>query len=345
MKKIAMFIMLLLLAVPGYAQEATPEVMPDDAFAAAADYSRRHAGHALVIFYDGQVVFEDYHNGYDGTKLHLLASGTKSFVCAIAAAAVDDGLLVLNEPVADTLTEWQADPEKSAITLRQVLTQTDGIIGGAEMLQSQFTKNKVEMTLRLPMAAPAGERFIYGPSHFFVFGEVLRRKLDGETVLSYFYRRVLKPIGISNIYMGKDEAANPDFAAGGATTAQEWAKYGQLMLNQGAWEGEQVISEAALRECLTGTVANPYYGMGFWLQYDLANFVPLEIMAIQSPEPGVPDGIELGETMPEVMIAAGQGKQRMVIIPALKLVIVRFGQDDDTFDDGEFLRLLTGIAP
>jgi CubicO group peptidase (beta-lactamase class C family) len=345
LKNAAAVMLFLLFGISTAAQETTPEVMPDSPFAAAADYSRIHSGHALVVYFNGQLVFEEYQNGYDGTKLHLLTSGTKSFVCAIAAAAVDEGLLVLDEPVSDTLTEWQDDLEKKHITLRQVLTQTDGITGGAEMLQDQFTKDKVEMALRLPLAAPVGERFIYGPSHFFVFAEVLRRKLTDENVLQYFYRRVLQPIGLTNIFMGRDDSGNPDFAAGGATTAQEWAKYGQLILNGGTWEGEEIIPEDGLRECFTGTAANPYYGMGFWLQYDLENFVPLEIMAIQSPEPGVPEGIDLGETQPEVIIAAGQGRQRLYIIPALGMVVVRFGQDDETFDDAELLRLLTLHVP
>src|SRR3546814_11553156 len=55
-----------------------------------------------------------------------LLSGTKSLVGLMAAAAVQDGLLTLDERAADTLTEWRDDPQRAAITIRQLLTMTGG---------------------------------------------------------------------------------------------------------------------------------------------------------------------------------------------------------------------------
>src|SRR5207249_4935391 len=62
---------------------------------------------------------------------HRLASGTKSFSGAMLAAAVEDGLLKLDEKVADTITEWKNDQRKSQITIRHLLSLTSGIFGGS----------------------------------------------------------------------------------------------------------------------------------------------------------------------------------------------------------------------
>ena len=107
--------------------------LPNAAFAkvtpaqcdAAAAYSTAHRGLAVLVLEDGKPVCEKYATG-DATTANELWSGTKSFVGIMAAAAVQDGLLTLDERAADTITEWKDDPRKSTITLRQLLTHTSG---------------------------------------------------------------------------------------------------------------------------------------------------------------------------------------------------------------------------
>jgi CubicO group peptidase (beta-lactamase class C family) len=335
MRKLIVSFCLLLLIIPVFAQS------DDSPYRAAADYSQTHNGGAFLVYEAGELVFEEYHNGYDGVRVHVLASGTKSFSCALAVAAVDDGLLTLDERVSDTLTEWQNDPEREAITIRQILNLTSGLWGADEVLQGRITADKADTSLRVPVMFPPGERFQYGPSSYYIFGEVLRRKLDGEDVVDYLQRRIFDPIGLTNILIVRDRAGNPNLAAGGATTAREWAKFGLLILNDGAWDGEQILSAETLQECFTGTNANPYYGLTLWLQYDPEHLVELEPMALQPPEPGnIPDGVVLGETQPRILIAAGAGKQRLYIVPERDLVVVRLALQDVTFNDAALLALI-----
>ena len=72
----------------------------------------------MLIQREGKVIFERYDNGWAADRFHPLASGTKSFTGVMAMMAVQDGLLTLDEFVADTLTEWKSDPRKSKITVR-----------------------------------------------------------------------------------------------------------------------------------------------------------------------------------------------------------------------------------
>lgn len=92
------------------------------ACAAAAAYSDAHRGVAVLVLDHGKIVCDE-HKGTIDTPYELW-SGTKSFVGVMAAAAVQDGLMVLDEPASKTLTEWQGDPVKSRITLRQLLSMT-----------------------------------------------------------------------------------------------------------------------------------------------------------------------------------------------------------------------------
>ena len=108
----------------------TAGVGEKERFAAAADYSARHGGRAVLIERDGTNVFERYDNGWKAERPHPLASGTKSFTGVLAMMAVQDGLLTLDEKAADTLTEWKDDPRKSRITVRQLLQLSSGLTPG-----------------------------------------------------------------------------------------------------------------------------------------------------------------------------------------------------------------------
>ena len=126
---------------------------------------------------------------------HELASGTKSFSGVMAVCAVQDGLLKLDEKVADTLTEWQGDPRKSAVTIRQLLSLSSGIDGG-----ENGSRPSIGGRWKWPRLLPEpGHNFSYGPIPFQIIGEVMKRKLatKGETVEGYLKRgEFLDPIGL-----------------------------------------------------------------------------------------------------------------------------------------------------
>src|SRR5467141_2357873 len=95
--------------------------------ARAANYSENKGGFSMLVMQNGRTVFEHYANGGSADSRCKIFSGTKSFWGVAALCAVRDGLIKLDERVADTVTEWNNDPRKSQITIRQLLNQTDGI--------------------------------------------------------------------------------------------------------------------------------------------------------------------------------------------------------------------------
>ncbi|MBN1287968.1 MAG: serine hydrolase [Anaerolineae bacterium] len=319
------------------AQEDAPD------YTLAADYSRAHNGLVLYILKDDVVAYEEYLYDYGPHVARALYSGTKSFACAIAVAAVEDGLLDLDELVSNTLPEFKDDPNKAKITVRHLLNLTSGLDPGSEVLWATAEVDKYRLAMTMEAVAAPGERFDYGPSHLFVFGEVMRRKLAplGENPLDYLYRRVFDPIGLEVTAWMRDIAGNPYLPAGAFLSAPEWAKYGTLLKNGGRWEGRSILPAAGLRECYHGSTANPAYGLTFWLN----NPVPRTIITGEVMEMVFPNGrTQLYAAGPPDLIAAvGAYNQRMYIIPSHGLVVVRFGWDDPTWEDAEFLaRLLHG---
>lgn len=316
-----------------------------DRYQLAAEYSKTINGRSVLVLKGGQIVFEQYHNGHSADTPHRLASGTKSFAGAMAVAAIADGLLKLDEPVAETITEWRSDARKAKITIRQLLSLTSGLEPGTNGRPPSYARAIEAAALHDP-----GSRFAYGPAPFQIFGEVMRRKLAAsgrkEDPLQYLERRIFNPIGLKYARWTRAADGNPQLPAGAFLTAREWAKFGLLVMNKGKWEGRQIIPAKLLAECFNGSQANPAYGLTFWLNRPG--------LGAQASEPGETAqnnrrrqsgaGIYLGG-LRDLVMAAGAGKQRLYIIPSRDLVIVRQGEGGP-FDDAQFLaRLLDGREP
>jgi CubicO group peptidase (beta-lactamase class C family) len=312
----------------------------------AAEYSAAKLGIACLVMIDGKVAFEQYDNGGMAGWPHELASGTKSFTGVVAAIAADDRLLDFDEPVADTIVEWRTDSRKNAITVRQLLSLTAGL----------QTAVGIVPTFADAIAKPANEDpgadFSYGATAYQVFGELLRRKLEPKnvTVEQYYRTKLFEPLemGVARWRTGRD--GNPHLPSGISMSARDWAKFGQLVIQQGKWQGQQIVSWKNLSQCFVGSEANPGYGLTWWL----AKPVPMELVG---RERVVRRGTDLYRSKfdapSDLVLAAGAGNQRLYVCPSLKLVVVRqavgirqaLTGHDIGYSDVEFLaRLLFGLG-
>src|SRR6266496_3392535 len=132
------------------ASPAIAEIQHADC-ARAAKYSESRRGVSILVIQNGRTIFEHYANGGSLNGRWPIFSGTKSFWGIAALAAVQDGLFRLDDPVSDTITEWKSDPRKSQITIRQLLSQTDGIEGTSHLQRSTIRDRNV-MAIGLPSA-------------------------------------------------------------------------------------------------------------------------------------------------------------------------------------------------
>lgn len=301
-------------------------------FDAAAAYSAERRGVSLLVMRRGDIVFEDYPNEGGADRGWELASGTKSFTGVMAATAIQDGLISSwDERCADTLGEWRSD-DRRHIAIRHLLSLTSGITGGPIARPPTYA----DATAQQAEAAP-GARFAYGPTPFQIFGEIMRRKTRGDP-LEYLQRRIFEPLNIEPQRWRRGADGMPHLPSGAALTARDWARFGWFVM-QG---GEGRVKREALAQCFNGTSANPGYGLSWWLLRN--GLIP----------PGRNAGLEIDTALSErlggVSMAAGAGNQRLYLIPALDLVVVRQAtgilqallrrDSGPRWSDAEFLRLV-----
>lgn len=189
---------------------------------------------------------------------------------------------------------------------------------------------------------------------------------------SYMRRRVLDPIGLSfaargrteGSFWGRDRAGHLNLPGGAGLTARQWARFGEFIRHHGAVEQpdgtmKQVIGWNAMGECFKPSEANKGYGLTWWLpthaieQDDsqqpaagggtlrerLGRRAMNRALKREAAAEGPAFVDELGEPI-EIYMAAGLGKQRLYVVPSLKLTVVRFGAnvaESSSFSNAAFL--------
>lgn len=364
--------------------EVTPATLT-----AAADLSEAAAGRALLVLEGGEVVFERYAGGWSADRPHPLASGTKSFAGVLATVAVADGLFEgLDDPVHLFVDEWASDERKRGVTLRHLLDQSSGLAPHDPSLGRRGwgindlgPRNAASRLLRrdgeapqdrfaaalwsVPMATEPGDRFAYGPSHFFAFGAVIEAALPDSarsetTCFEYLAARVLRPAGIDAELerFGPDAAGKPGLPGAGHLTAHEWAKFGRWVQLDGAHTtdaGDLVrdLEPGAFDALFEPSDANPGYGLSWWLSTTAANTAATDSSGGDVPSGELEAGDselagELAEDLAEdlaegllaglpaildrdgqpigVVMAAGAGNQRLYLVDSVDLVVVRFAE-------------------
>ena len=299
----------VLVSASGLAQEPT-EMFEIDC-EAAARFSDRYRGEAVIVVHNGAVVCEHYRDSGPDDAWEL-ASGTKSFTAAMAAAAVEDGLLTLDELVSDTLTEWQDDERLSQITIRQVLS----LVSGIHVVPDRYVSyaNAVNSRAR----HDPGTRFAYGPRPFAVFGEVMRRKLEAEgtdmSPADYFRSRVLIPIN-ADVASWSHFEGDPLLSEGVEITPMRWARFGYLVSQGGELGGTRLLDADATAAMFEQRFIR-MYGMGWWVHHQ-------EVEPQGQRRSARRDIESAPASFPTVFAAEGSGDQRLYILPDFDLVVVR----------------------
>jgi len=305
-----------------------------NAVRAAAAYSASVGGTSFLAMQNGQTLFEQ--SAGEARKIY---SGTKAFWCLAGLAAAEDGLLSLDEPVADTIDSWKMDPRKSRVTIRQLLDFSAGLdpVFG---LHNENPGDRDAIAIRAPIVASPGSAFVYGPSTLQVFHAVLKAKLNGESPTRYLERRVLHRLGLGSQRYLTDSAGNPLLASGWLLSARQWAKLGEAVLNGGA----PVVSAGSMAQCWRGSGANRAFSLGWWnnRQAPGGREFDIESMLIPKWTRQSWGGTVLCRNAPSDVVACiGSGYQRLYVIPSMNLVAVRHGSGQK-FSDAHFLRLLLG---
>ena len=311
------------------------------ALQAARDYNFAVGGQTLIVMHNGTVLDESYGNGGSSDRIQLLASGTKGLTGMLGALAASEGLIGLDEPVAQrAITEWQGDALKSKITFRHLLTMTSGL----EELNNLAGWNGY---LSARAINDPGSVFIYSGDPN-ILGLALERRLAGESVADYMNRKLLQPLDITSLRWGTNFSdGKPNLSGGAYLTARDWIKFGEFIRKtmEGSWAGPSLLQRAFFDQAFMGNAAHPAYGFYWWLKRPVSpalaatidtnnkNQFTRQIKPIID-DPRIPD---------DIVMAAGAFDQRLYVIPSRGLTVVRNGPvDNNAFEDLQFLGRLLG---
>ncbi|VAV91235.1 hypothetical protein MNBD_ALPHA06-130 [hydrothermal vent metagenome] len=311
---------------------------------AALAFAQNDGTRALLIQRDGVTLFEQYWGTGGMDVAEQIFSGSKSFSCALAAAASDAGILNPDEYASNVIIPWLANGtapgalQKSQIRARDMISLASGLRSRVSPAGFPNFSNIYGLAIQSPQDLEPGKQAIYGSTGFHGFTAFFELKsggsLVGNTVVGgldpadFVQDNVLTPIGSQVAVWNRDILGKPDFAAGASMSARNWLKYGQLLLDDGNWQGSQIISRSMVRKCRHYfTPAFGSYGLSFWLNRPVNNSwnpseddIPLtaEVHLAQS-------GQIFPASADDHFAALGFGNMQLHMIPSERLVIVKYG--------------------
>lgn len=210
---------------------------------------------ALVVIHRGKIVFEQYWLGTDKATRTISWSVGKSFISALVGIAVHEGKI---KSIDDLITDYAPELKGTGydgVTIKNALQMSSGV-GWNEDYSDQnsdiarfgrtlaFGGSMVEFAKTLKREKTPGTYNLYNSMDAQVLGLVLKNA-TGETPSDYLSDKIWSKIGAEHdAYWVLDDAGN-ELAAGGVNvTARDYAKFGLLCLNEGKWNGEQLVPAA-----------------------------------------------------------------------------------------------------
>jgi CubicO group peptidase (beta-lactamase class C family) len=296
-----------------------------------------HRTKAVAVMHDGKLIAEKYAAGYSADTPVLGFSMTKSVIGAFVGILVRQGKLTLDQRA--PIEAWQdpADPRR-AITIEQLLRQTSGLdllqdnSGFDPTAQIMYSiRDKVGAITAAPLAAAPGTRWSYTDTNYLLLARIVRDAVGGtaEDVLRFTRSELFAPVGMHHVTLDFDATGTPMGAAHMLASARDWARFGQLYLDDGIVGGRRLLPEGWVQQITTPTLATGY-GAGIW-----TNRVPGLV-----PGWGVPWG--LSNAPSDAFFTRGFMGNFIVVIPSRRIVIVRLSASHERGDDIEETNRLVG---
>ena len=225
----------------------------------------------LLALRGGKIVVEEYRGGSSPGHVHTVESVTKSVASLLVGCAVERGLLDPMEPLVTTFDDCtfaHPDERKDAITLEDALTMRLGLDwrewghpeATSDVVLSMGARDWVQYTLDLPMKETPGESFVYSTNS--LLGGVLDARAGKQTP-AFADEVLFDPLGIASDHWWVVDARGTAHTGGGLKlTLGDLAKLGQLVLQDGEWEGERVVPAAWLVRSFEPASAFPLEARG-----------------------------------------------------------------------------------
>jgi CubicO group peptidase (beta-lactamase class C family) len=300
---------------------------------------------SILIVREGRLVFEEYFNYHSRTNAHDLASVTKSITSILIGLAIEQGYIgSIQEKVLMYFPEYlplqQEDPRKEDLTIEDLLTMRSGLecddwdpASRSYYLKIQPDRpDEVKYILNIPLEITPETDFSYCTWGTVVLNALLIKTIGME--LSEFANQCLfQPLGIRSVFWDGPFSTWKNMYGVALMTSRDMAKIGQLMLQTGKWNGEEIIPEAWIEQSTRQSEPLPFnttWGKGYGYLWWISD-VPIAGRTIHS------------------FAASGYGGQVIAVFPDLDMVIVFTGSnyENDTGQPFDIMEryILPAILP
>lgn len=240
-------------------------------FLRAAD-EKVNSMHSVMILRHGKVIAEAWWAPEDATKPHVLWSLSKSFTSTAVGLAVEEGKLSIEDRVVGFFPDdLPGEPSENLrkMQVKDLLTMSTGHADEPNVRQSQ---DWIKSFLAHPLPHPPGTFFRYNTPATFMQSAIVQ-KVTGKTVVDYLQSRLFDPLGIQPPRWDTNPQGISLGGYGLFLKTEDIAKFGQLYLQNGKWEGKQLIPATWVQQATSKQVSNgdnpssdwnQGYGFQFW---------------------------------------------------------------------------------
>jgi CubicO group peptidase (beta-lactamase class C family) len=314
---------------PSVIPVATSNSIPQDSLNKISAYAQANNSSALLVLHKGEIVSEQYWRGFTPTSTSNSMSLSKTVVALLIGIAIEEGHIDSElDPVAKYIPEWSGD-ERSKITLQDLMYMQSGLRNEnntdsltSDLVQMYGSSDVDAVALKIPAIKSPGKAFDYNNANTQILGKVIE-KATGEKYVDYLSTRLWQPLQANNATIWLDQPqGHPKTFCCLFATPQDWSKVGQLFINRGKVNNKQVVASAWLDKMIQPSSVESSYGYHIWLKAKTKN---------------KPGGIKRRASQPflakDTIYLEGQYHQKVYIIPAHDLVIVRIGEQPGKWDD------------
>ncbi|MEO5590470.1 MAG: serine hydrolase domain-containing protein [Gemmatimonadaceae bacterium] len=215
--------------------------------------------HSLLIARHGKLVVEEYFHGYDRFTPHNMRSAAKSWVAVLLGAAMQTGIpITTGTPVYQTMLgslPATLDSRKRAMTLEHLISMTagyncaaDDAPGNEDVMQEQSAEpDWYRYTLNVPMLTAPGDTIVYCSIEPNLAAGMLQR-ISHEPLPELFHRLVAAPMHMANYHLFLSPTGDAYGGGGHHFIVRDFMKLPQLMMNDGRWNGRQILSREWARK-------------------------------------------------------------------------------------------------
>ena len=268
---------------------------------------------AFLVIINDSITYEEYWHGYSEDSASNSFSMSKSYISTLVGVAIKDNIINIDDKVCDFLPEYCGEKERN-ITIKNLLTMSSGLNWNegyynpfGKTAEAYYGNNLKKLVMNLKVIEPPGKVFKYYSCNTQLLAFILE-SVTGKSINEYASEKLWIPMGAKHPALWNTDKKEGDEKAFCCinSNARDFARIGKLYMNNGNWNGTQIIDSTYVLQATSAADLldkdgnkNLNYGYQFWI----TNYKDLDIY-----------------------YARGLWGQYVICIPDKDMIIVRLGR-------------------